>query len=755
MKKPTVFFSTFLLVISAYSSQKIFQIKIAGNKIVSDATIFSILKTRRGEVYNESVIDNDIKNLYETGYFDDIRVEKMATGEGIIVIFKFKERAVIKEIDVKGTHRIHKKRIEKLIDLEEGSFLDEYRLEEIKNKIKDLYNKRGFSEAEVSYNIELDDEKRYAKITFNINEGRVVRVKRIVFKGNVHIKTKRLQKLMRTKAKWLFNKGLLKEEILIDDIKRIEDFYKEEGFSEVKVDYAIERIVNEAYITININEGKRYYVGTIRIEGNEVLPLDAIKKVIGFKEGDIYIERKVREGSNNIRGLYIDGGYIYVEVKPTMFLNLQTNKVDVSFNITENEVAYVEKIEIRGNTKTRDKVIRRELRIYPGDKFEGEKIRKSRQRLENLGFFEEIRFNSEPGSRPQWENLIINVKEAKTGYLSFGGGYSSIDQFTGFIELRQRNFDYKNWSTFTGGGQDLSIRASFGSIADRYELDFTNPWIFDKPISFGFQGYKRGHQQDEDVGYGYEEDVAGGAVMFAREFSDYLKGRVGYRFESVEITDVVSDASQALKEEAGTHSLSTIELGLTYDTRDNIFSPTTGIYFSNSLDITASFLGGKKDFIRFSSIASKFFSLSQKAVIEFKLRLGIAEAFSNTDKVPIYKRFFAGGSSTIRGYHERKIGPIDSLTEDPIGGEALFIGNIEYTYLLTDIIKLAVFFDTGNVWERRSDLLSGGFKSSIGIGIRLKTPLGPISLDYGWPLNTEPGEEGKEGRFHFNISRGF
>ena len=383
------------------------------------------------------------------------------------------------------------------------------------------------------------------------------------------------------------------------------------------------------------------------------------------------------------------------------------------------------------------------------------KLRRSKQRLTNLGIFEEVKFSHKPTSEPQMIDLVVDVKEAKTGYLSFGGGYSSVDSFTGFIELRQKNFDYKNWSTFTGGGQDLNLMASFGDVTKRYELDFTNPWIFDKPISFGFQLYRRGHQQDEDVGYAYEEDVTGGAVKFGREFNDQLKGSAGYRFETVKIKDVVNDASQALKDEAGTKKLSTAEIGLTYDTRDNVFSPSTGIYFNNSLGITASFLGGDTDFIRFESGLSKFFPFMRKSVLEFRFRLGIEEPFSDTNKVPLYSRFFAGGASTIRGYHERKIGPIDPVTNDPIGGEALFVGNIEYTYPLNSVLKLATFFDTGNVWEKASDLLSGGIKSSVGVGLRVKTPLGPLSLDYGWPLDVEPGETSKTGRFHFNVSRGF
>ncbi len=745
-------FFSFVTVFSSFAGDKVSKVEIEGNKIVSNATVISTIKTRAGQDYNEDVVNSDIKSLNATGYFNNIEVSKRTTPEGIVVTFKLKEKPVIKEIDIEGTHRIHRKRIRKLITLSEGSFLDEYKLKESVNTIEDFYQKKGFSDVKVSYRVD-KIKNNDVKVTFNIKESKVVRVRKIIIKGNKNVKTKRILKLMRTKKKWFFGGGILKEETLSDDVKRIEDFYKERGFSEVKVDYSVDKIGSNVYVTITIKEGRLYYVGMIRVGGNKVIQKDKIIKAISFKEKDVYIEREVNRAVDSIRGLYIDKGYIYASVKPTTFLNPETKRIDITVEIIENDIAHVERIDIRGNTKTKDKVIRRELRIAPGDKFEGEKVRKSRQRLENLGFFKEIRFSSEPGSRPDWENLIIDVKEAKTGYLSFGGGYSSVDSFTGFVELRQKNFDYKNWKTFTGGGQDLNLMASLGSVTKRYELDFTNPWIFDKPISFGFELYRRGHQQDEDVGYGYEEDITGGAVKFGREFSDELKGSAGYRFETVKIKDVVNDASQALKDEAGSTDLGTVELGLAYDTRDNVFSPSRGIYINNSFDITGA--GGEKDFIRFMSRFSKFFPLLRRSVLEFRFRLGIEETFSNTDKVPLYSRFFAGGASTIRGYHERKIGPIDPVTHDPIGGESLFIGNIEYTYPLNRMLKAAAFFDTGNVWEKASDLLGGGIKSSVGVGIRVKTPFGPLSLDYGWPLNVEPGENGKTGRFNFNVSRGF
>ncbi len=353
--------------------------------------------------------------------------------------------------------------------------------------------------------------------------------------------------------------------------------------------------------------------------------------------------------------------------------------------------------------------------------------------------------------------MVVDVNEAKTGYFSFGGGYSSVDQFMGFIELRQRNFDYRNFSNFTGAGQDLSLMLSMGNLTERYQLSFTNPWIFDKPLSFGFDLYRRGHDQDDNVGYGYSEEITGGVLRLNKELSEYWKSGVSYKYEKVNISDIVSGATELVKE-LGVNHLSSGELSLSFDSRDNVFATTKGIYFYNSLQVFGGPFVGDRDFVKCFSRASVFLPVMEKTVIEIKLRGGFADTFEDKDGkgIPIYEKFFAGGSSTVRGYRERKVGPIEEITNDPIGGEKMVIGNIECTHSLIDFLKVAAFFDVGKVWGGEGgNSIKSGFKSSVGFGVRVKTPIGPISIDYGWPLDTEVGETDKEGRFHFNVSRGF
>jgi outer membrane protein insertion porin family len=752
-----LFITLLAISLAGYAQETVSQIKIEGNNLISDAKIVSEIKTKAGQAFNKNTINQDVKNLYQTGFFQEVSTESKESPEGVVIVFKVEEKPVIEELSVEGQRYIRKKQILDQIELKEGSFVDEYRIKQAIKKIEDLYSQKGFTQAEINYQL-IPTEAKKANLKITIAEKGIIKVRVVEIKGNKNFSDNQIKKLMKTRKAWLFNKGVFKKEEFEDDLKRIKGFYQHKGYTDVEVGSEVDYRKKGVYITIKVDEGKRYYIGQIEIKGNQEIDKGEILEVLTISAGSIFSRQAVYQGSSQIRQLYVDRGYIFAQAEPVSVLNSETGKIDITYQISESHVAYLEDIQIKGNEKTKDQVIRRELKVYPGEKFDGKKMQESKQNLENLGFFEDIRFRTEPGSEENKVDLVVDVSEAKTGYFSFGGGYSSIDEFIGFVELRQRNFDYQNWETFTGAGQDLTLKASLGTLTSRYQLSFTNPWIFDKPLSFGFDIYKKGHDKDDDVGYAYSEDITGGALRLGKEFSDEISGRVLYRFDNVDIGDT-EDASTAIQKEDGSNNLSSIEVTLAYDTRDNVFSPRKGMYFSNTLQLTGSFLGGDKDFTKYHSRLSLYFPAVNESVVETRFKVGFADPFSGTDNVPIYERFFAGGASTIRGYHERKVGPIDS-NDDPLGGEALFVANIEYTYPLADFLKVATFYDIGNVWAKNSDFFQTeddreALYSSVGLGLRVKTPIGPVSVDYGWPLDKEPGEDGKEGRFHFNVSRDF
>jgi outer membrane protein insertion porin family len=732
-------------------------VEVVGNKATSTSTIMTKIKTRVGEPYFAQSSRDDRRRLYETGYFADVSLVQEDYQGGLKIIFKLVENPLIEEIKVEGNYRVRRPVILKEIKSKSGQYFNDGVLKLDVLAIKKIYEKNGIPDAQINYAIDKNTEKNKVTIIIKVRESKLVKIRKMYVDNNLYFSDRRIIGLIKTRQKNWINPGFFKEDQFNDDLERIKSFYLRNGYLDIKVDYKLDYDTRQdIYLRIIVDEGKQYVVGSIVIEGNDKISEDDIRKTLKSCPVDnIFTYDSLKEDSNNIKGLYFGKGYISVEVKDSTYLDVATGKVAITYSLVENDVAYVERIEIRGNIKTQDKVIRRELRIKPGEKFDGDKLKRSKERLYNLGFFQEINYDTDQGSEPDKRNLIVDVKEAKTGSFSFGGGYSSIDQFVGFAEIEQKNFDWRNWKTFTGAGQDLKLRAEAGSVRQNYELSFTDPWMWDHPVSFGFDVYKREHDKDSNVGYGYKEVRSGGDLRLGKDLSEYIKGGLTYRLEQVDISDVDSSATQDLKSEEGKNLISSLEFSVTRDTTDNVFNPTRGLVLSGSYEVAGGPFGGDKDFNKLFGLASQYVPLFAKGVLQFQARAGMAQPFRDQGTVPIYERFYAGGANTIRGYEERSVGPVDPVTDDPLGGEALLVGNIELTVPIVEFIKGALFIDSGNVWSKASDFGQGGFKTGVGFGVRINTPIGPLKLDYGIPLNKQPGKESKEGRFHFSMSHGF
>jgi outer membrane protein insertion porin family len=350
-------------------------------------------------------------------------------------------------------------------------------------------------------------------------------------------------------------------------MERIKSFYEKEGFIDAaasfKYDQYSEGNVN---LVILISQGKQYFVDKVTMVGNAVVPEhEILEKMLEIKPGKVFSREKLNVDIANIRTLYFDKGYIFANVRESTSLNSQTGKVEIKLDVQEGNLAYVNRIRIQGNDRTRDIVIRRELRLYPGDRFDGEKLRRSKQRLRNLGYFEDINYDIQDTDKPDQKDLVVQVKETKTGTFSFGGGYSTVDQVVGFIEVEQKNFDFTNWPNFTGGGQNLQIRAETGSTRNNTRLSFTEPWIFDHPISGGFDAYIMERDREKDVGFAYDEKRVGGDIRFGKQFTEFVSGNVDYRIEDITIGNFEEGVSADLLSEEGKNTVSSVGLNLSRD----------------------------------------------------------------------------------------------------------------------------------------------------------------------------------------------
>ena len=732
-------------------------IRVKGNQTISEPTILSKIRTKSGDTLSETAINDDIKRLYALGYFTDVTFDVEDHTEGAIVTIIVEEKPVIKEVVFEGNKRFSAQRLRKLLKTKKGDMLNFSKLSDDTAEVKTFYERNGFYRAGVKQ--KLDKEKGANEVTVRIivDEKVRMRVKRIFIEGNKTVKKKAILELMQTRPAWFFRRGYFDDASFETDLQAIKTYYEDLGFLDMAVtpqfDYKENGLV---HITLVIDEGRRYDVDRIVIKGRKVIfPVSIIEKDISLKTGEAFSYSTLRQDVDRVRSRYYREGYMNADIAVDRILKPETHKLDVIFDIDAKEIVHVGKINIKGNTKTKDVVIRRELRILPGERFDGDKIRRSKERLYNLGFFEDVYFGTIPSGLPNVSDLDVSVKETKTGEFSFGGGYSSIDEFVGFVQITQNNFDLLNFPNFTGDGQNLAVRAELGSVRRDYDISWTEPWILDYPLSFGLDAYHRTHLRTTHVGYGYKEVRAGGDIRLGKEFLEYYRADFMYRLENVDISDIADEATQDLKDQEGENWLSSAILGAQFDNRDNVFDPTKGFLSRITFENTGGILQGDQDFIKGYFLAKFYYSPIKNIVVELKGRAGVVDSYGDTDEVPIFERYYAGGANTIRGYQERKVGPRDPASNDPTGGEATLIGNIELNFPIYEkVIKGAVFYDVGSVWQRMEDFAQGSYKQGTGVGLRVKTPIGPLKLDWGYPLSENHDDE-KEGRFYFDVSHGF
>ena len=734
---------------------------VSGLKTIAKETILAKVQTKAGGPYQDAVISEDLRRIFALGYFTDVKADVERLADGLKLIFVVKEKPTIASVDVQGFRFLRKPKLLELVGIGAGTLYDPRAVKEGIDQIKAEYARKGFAECEVLSQVKVDDATNTAVLYLLVDEGPRMRISGILVEGNQAFSDRRIRKLLKTKRRRWFGAGVYDEQVLEEDLERVRAFYHKHGYQDVEVSHELAREASGRglYVHLRLTEGLQHRVGSVALAGISLFPEREIRRVVTLKPGAVYSTESLQEDLRLIKQYYGDRGYIHAEVTPDPQLDQATKRVNLTYHVVERELVSINRIAIRGNLRTRDLVVRRDLRVYPGDRFDGAKIRKSVERLYNLGYFEEVNIETEPTEDPSKEDLVVKVKEAKTGSFSFGGGFSSVDRLVGLIELEQRNFDWRNFPTFTGAGQDLSLRVEGGTVRRYFDISFTEPWIFGQPLSFGFDLFNRTRLRSRNLGLAYEEERRGGGVRFGKEFADLVHVLLTYQFFRTKISDVVSEASADLRAEQGTNDISEGGLSVALDTRDNRFDPTKGSYAFVSSDLAGGILAGDKDFFRAQGGASHYWSHGDRFVLETRIRAGLIDAYGDSNEVPIFERFFGGGAGTIRGYQERNVGPRDTSSSDPIGGEAMLIGSVEEVMTIVkdergrSILKGSAFYDAGDVWRRVSDF-GESLKSGFGVGARVTTPIGPLRLDVGFPLDDVAGEKRKP-RFHFNISRGF
>jgi outer membrane protein insertion porin family len=740
----------------ADDGQKIVKkVDIKGNRTVNEELIRSRIKTHEGSPFLQSDVDDDLKRLYAMGFFTDVLIDVREELGGVGITFILVEKAVIKEIIFDGNKKYKQKKLKKQMKANIGDRLNESQLKEDVQAIEDFYREKGFPRTKVDYSLSVDKEIGDAIVNIHVQEGPRIKIRLVDFEGNKVYKDKKLRKVIKTrKPAFMLFGGNFKEDVFEEDKDRLIDFYRSQGYidakiNDVKISYD-EKTGSKMTIVIFVTEGVQYYVGEVVLQGNATFPTPDIMKTFQMTTGSVFTPDKLRGDVNQVRDYYLARGYVDTVIRPETVYNEKTGKIDVLYTLEENDMSYLNEIKLQGNTKTKDIVIRRELAVKPGEVFNGVKVRRSQERLMNLGYFKTVLMDIESTPEPDKKNLIVNVEETKTGEIGFGAGFSSIDNLIGFVELTQKNFDWLNFPTFTGDGQKLRIRAQVGTKRQDYTLSWTEPWLFDRPISFGIDLYRSDSKFLSDV---YDERRTGGDVRLGKKLAEFVRADLMYKLERDEIRNVEDTASELIKQEEGTFNVSSVELSLTRDTRNSPIYASRGMRNQISAEAAGGPLGFDRDFTKFTTKHSLYISLPLDLVIRFSGQAGVVDEFGDSDRVSLFERFFLGGANTIRGFKFRDVGPKDEFGE-PIGGKSMIMGSAELTFPIIEKLRGAIFYDTGNVYEDYLDFELGDLRTGVGFGIRLELPIGPIRLDYGFPIDRDEFQD-SGGRFDFNIGYSF
>ena len=705
-------------------------IVIRGNARVEESTIRFYLTTKVGDSFSVSSIQTDIKRLYDLGFFRDIRVDSEPFEGGLRLTYILEENPWIREIRLTGNSELGTDEIVKALAIKVNTILNEAALRESDNKILSLYQEKSRFFAAVTHQV-ISLEANQVRIDFVIDEGEAVKISRIRFEGNRYFSEYELKNDMETSEKGFFSfitgSGGYNPEVLRQDQARLDAFYQNRGFLKVVVAQPkinVDRVAKRLEIVIPVQEGPQYIIGNLNVTGDDVYTAEQLRGTLQVREGEVFSRQKLSEGILRITDLYAEKGYAAADVIPATNVDDAAHRVDMGISVNRGSKQYIGKILISGNTKTRDKVIRREIRLHEGEVFNSTKVKLSRQALNRLGYFESSTIGTERRPDGDLVDLKVAVKERSTGAVSFGAGYSSVDHIIGTASVSERNL--------FGSGRQASVALEMGSRLTQYTLSFTDPYFLDRRVTAGFDLFDRMNEFES-----YTLDSKGVVLRGGKTIREFWQGGAEYRYEWDRIRDVLDSASQTIRDLEGSSTTSSVTPYLSRDTRDDFFNPTTGWRNRFSLEMAGGPFAGDNDFVKVVADNGRYVPLGKRLILLLRSRIGYVRAYGRKD-VPIFQRFYMGGTgSDLRGYKRTEVGPQDS-SGNPLGGESEFLLNTEFQIPLQEVIRAVLFYDMGNVYEKGMQI--SDLRKSVGMGLRLLTPLGPIRIDWGYKIGKREGE---------------
>jgi len=748
-----VFFLLVTSVAPALAQQGVIrEIVVFGNEQVDKGIILKEIGSKVGEPFSQERVREDIKAIYRLGYFRDVQVDVAETKGAIILTYAVIEKPSVANIVISGNNKLSQEDIEGVIEIKQDSVLDIGKVRSSVTEIKKLYTAKRYFGSEVEYRVELEQGNK-AVVYFDIVEGVKGYLTKITFVGNKVFGSRRLKKVMKTKEKgwvwWLSGAGKLETDVLEVDVSRIRSLYFDYGYVTLRVsepEIALSKNKKSIQITVRIEEGEQYRLGSLDIQGDILTTKEKLLKGFKSRVEKVYSASRVQRDLLWLTDQYTDKGYAYADVAPLTMLDHEKKLVHLTFKIDKGIEAYIGRIAMEGNTKTRDKVIRREMKIAEGDLFSSTRVRKSRERVMRTGYFKEVEFIPSPTEKREFIDLDIRVEEQQMGKLGFGAGYSNTWGVLGSIELSHGNL--------FGLGYKASVSAELGGESNNFNVSFTDPRFLDTLVSLGFDAYNQTYEYET-----YASNVLGGGITIGREITDTIRGDLEYRLERVRIYDVDHVyASQYIIEQEGTSTTGKVILTFSRNTIDDPYNPRKG----SQLWVSGTFagLGGDNYFYGASGGASWFHPIVGDLVLNLRATAGMIRPYTDAP-VPINEKFYLGGGKTMRGFEYGMAGPLDDRNE-PIGALNWGTATTEFIYPLSKAIGLraAVFYDVGKAWgggtyDTKFNNSFMPVRHVVGAGIRWYSPFGPIRIDWGFNLNPRSYRGEKSSVWDFSMGAMF
>lgn len=738
-----------------------------GQGVVDEARLRNYVQLQTGSTYKTDTIDSDIKALYESGFVNDVRVLAEPVGGGVRVVYAVVPREQIVAVGFVGNTIYGDTKLAKASKLKAGGALSDQMILDARNNLENHYRDAGYPDVNITHRVQPSETGQGTDLIFVIDEGGKNEIRDIRFEGNNTFDQRTLRRQMSVKEKGIFSfftkAGRFEVEQLDEDLESVLDFYRSKGYLRANSPGIRREPAGDGRVdlVIPINEGEKYTVKGVGFGKMTVFTEDELYPAMTLNGGDPYNSKKMRADMTTIRSYYGSRGYADATVTPDI-RDAGPNQVNVIYRVTEGSRYRVGSVNIQGNTKTQDRVIRREVPLKPDDQFNSVELDTTKARLDGLQYFGNVQVNSSPSARGgNYRDVDILVEERRTGSITAGIGFSSIDSVVGFLNLEQSNFDITNPWNFTGGGQRFALDLRIGAERTDFGISLVEPWFLGRQLALGTELFYRDSQFFSDF---FEQTNAGMAISLRKPLTEKTSLRAEYRLEQVEIdldpsVAILSANSVAngglpspLLLDNGDYVRSALSLNWVYDSRDALVETREGSKVDIGVHVAGTFLGGDVDNYGMTARGSKYWNLKWDSILSIDGELAVVDATSG--RVPVFDRLFLGGARTLRGFEFRDVGPRDAVTGEVLGGQSLGFASIEYSVPVIDNVRVATFYDMGFVNADAWDFDPSDYYSNIGVGVRLRLPVSPvpIALDYAFPLESADPRADEGGRFQFSLS---